>query len=549
MKISISILAMFYACIIASMALAEPIIAKVERDGVPENAYRGNEEITEIIIPDYALFIRHGAFANCENLRSVTISEGVEEIHDSAFFGCEKLTDIHIPSSVLLIDQRVFENCTDLRSITVAPDNPVYESIDGVLFDKNNHILIHYPSDRANKVYEVPKNTKEIWPQVFNNLETIIFPEGMERIDKSVLWAVFSLKSVKLPNSIISLESYAIDRCKQLSDVKLPPNLKTIGDSVFFGCKISQVSIPESLCSIGEYAYCGCPIGELYIPKALTYIGGGAFAGCSELKRIEVDPENPVYEAKDNVLFNKAESKLVLYSAGLGSEYSIPYGIKSIGKGAFWNNRTIAQLKIPDTVEEICEDAFRMTRMLKSVVIPEAVNRIGNGAFRESDLEIITLPQGLDTIGDDAFESTEITSISIPDGVIHIQNGTFGYCNNLNRVDLPKNLISIGGWAFICCRELELIEIPEKTQSIGETAFMGCENLKAVKFKGESLTSIGEEAFKDCVSLQTIHIPSSVTDIGRNVFEGCSEELVLIVAPGSAAEEYAKSYGINYAYQ
>lgn len=548
MKIRIGIMAMLCMCIISSLAFADPVVAKVERDEVPMNAYRGNEEITEVIIPDYALSIGLGAFSNCKNLRSVTISEGVEEIHDSAFFGCKRLTDIHIPSSVSLIDQRVFENCTDLRSITVAPDNPVYESIDGVLFDKNDHILIHYPSDRANKVYEVPKNTKKIWPQVFNNLKTIIFPEGMEHIDEGVLWACFSLESVELPNSLISLKSHAIDRCKQLSDVELPPNLKTIGDSVFFGCKISKVSIPESLCSIGEYAYCGCPIGELYIPKALTYIGGGAFAGCSELKRIEVDPENPVYEAKDNVLFNKEENKLVLYSAGLGSEYCIPYGVKSIGKGAFWNS-AIVQLEIPDTVEEICEDAFRVTRALKSVVIPESVKRIGSQAFCESNLETITLPQGLESIEYGAFEYAQIASITIPNGVRYIQDNTFGSCNHLKNIDLPENLISIGDWAFSNCRELESIEIPGETQSIGENAFMGCESLKEVHFMGESLTSIGEEAFRDCVSLQTIHIPNSVTNIGGNAFIGCSEELVLIVGPGSAAEKYAQSYGINYVYQ
>ena len=548
MKIRIGIMAMLCMCIISSLAFADPIVAKVERDGVPMDAYRGNEEITEVIIPDYALFIGHGAFSNCCNLKNVTISEGVEEIRTEAFFGCNSLTNIYIPSSVSSIEQRVFNSCSNLRSITVALDNPVYESIDGVLFDKINHILMYYPYARPDKVYEVPKGTVQVWPQSFHNIERIIFPEGMERIDQTVIGACYPLKSVELPDSLISLESYAINRCTKLSDVRLPPNLKTIGDGVFFGCDIPEVCIPESVTSIGSLAYGGCPIEELYIPKGVTSIGGGAFAGCSQLNRIEVDPENPVYEAKDNVLFNKAEGELVLYSAGLDSEYSIPYGTRSIAEKAFWRSG-IVQLEIPDTVEEICEDAFRVTRALKSVVIPESVKRIGSQAFCESNLETITLPQGLESIEYGAFEYAQIASITIPNGVRYIQDNTFGSCNHLKNIDLPKNLISIGDWAFSNCRELESIEIPGETQSIGENAFMGCESLKEVHFMGESLTSIGEEAFRDCVSLQTIHIPNSVTNIGGNAFIGCSEELVLIVGPGSAAEKYAQSYGINYVYQ
>lgn len=548
MKIRIGIMAMLCMCIISSLAFADPVVAKVERDGVPMDAYRRNEEITEVIIPDYALFIGSGAFANCENLQSVTISEGVEEIQINAFFGCSSLTDIYIPSSVSLIEQTAFNNCINLRSITVAPDNPVYESIDGVLFDKVNHVLIHYPYDRANKVYEVPKNTKGIRPQTYGNLERIVFPEGIERIDEGVIQACYSLRSIELPDSMISLESYAINRCRQLSDVQLPPNLKTIGNGVFFDCDIAEVCIPESVTSIGSLAYGGCPVEELYIPKGVTSIGGGAFAGCKQLKKIEVDPENPVYKAEDNVLFNKVEGELVLYSAGLGSEYSIPYGTRSIAEKAFWRSG-IVQLEIPDTVEEICEDAFRMTRALKSVVIPESVKRIGSQAFCESNLETITLPQGLESIEYGAFEYAQIASITIPNGVRYIQDNTFGSCNHLKNIDLPENLISIGDWAFSNCRELESIEIPGETQSIGERAFMGCESLKEVHFMGESLTSIGEEAFRDCVSLQTIHIPNSVTNIEGNAFIGCSEELVLIVGPGSAAEKYAQSYGINYVYQ
>jgi hypothetical protein len=60
-------------------------------------------------------------FAYCENLRSVTIPEGVTDIGDSTFFNCTALTDIALPSTIRRIRSRAFSS-SSLTNITI-PDS------------------------------------------------------------------------------------------------------------------------------------------------------------------------------------------------------------------------------------------------------------------------------------------------------------------------------------------------------------------------------------------------------------------------------------------
>ena len=59
------------------------------------------------------------AFEDCENLKSVTIPEGVTEILRYAFSGCTSLESLTIPESVTRIDQYAFCACTSLKSLAI----------------------------------------------------------------------------------------------------------------------------------------------------------------------------------------------------------------------------------------------------------------------------------------------------------------------------------------------------------------------------------------------------------------------------------------------
>ena len=64
----------------------------------------------------------YGAFYNCKNLVSVTISDSVTSIGAGAFSGCENLTTIRLPSGITEISSHMFRDCKSLTSITI-PDS------------------------------------------------------------------------------------------------------------------------------------------------------------------------------------------------------------------------------------------------------------------------------------------------------------------------------------------------------------------------------------------------------------------------------------------
>ena len=66
-----------------------------------------------------------GTYTGCENLESVTLSNGLDTIGESAFSLCKNLKSITIPENVIWIRESAFHKCTSLPSITI-PDSVRY---------------------------------------------------------------------------------------------------------------------------------------------------------------------------------------------------------------------------------------------------------------------------------------------------------------------------------------------------------------------------------------------------------------------------------------
>ena len=105
-------------------------------------------------------------------------------IGDRAFSGC-KLSSITIPESVTVIGGNPFTSCKQLTSIAVSSANPCFITIDGVLFNVNEKLLVCYPRSFTADSYEIPEGTLDIGKNAFlycNNLTSITLPEGITSI-------------------------------------------------------------------------------------------------------------------------------------------------------------------------------------------------------------------------------------------------------------------------------------------------------------------------------------------------------------------------------
>src|SRR6267142_3813410 len=139
---------------------------------IAEAAFEYNHDITAVSIPDSVTDIQGYAFYDCTNLASVPLPAHLNSIGDSAFLYCLSVTNLALPDGLTYIADQSLRDCialtnisipgtvtylgiqaltgnSKLLAINVDPLNPVYSSLDGVLFDKARTMLIQYPGGRV----------------------------------------------------------------------------------------------------------------------------------------------------------------------------------------------------------------------------------------------------------------------------------------------------------------------------------------------------------------------------------------------------------------
>src|SRR5215213_3116741 len=200
----------------------------------------------------------------------------VTTIRIGAFSGCTGLTSVTIPASVTSMEQDAFFQCTSLTSVTI--------------------------------------------PNSVTNIGHRAFYDGR------------SLTNVTIPNSVTSLGQLAFYQCTGLTSATIPDSMTRISENTFAGCtSLTNVTVPNSVTQIRVSAFSGCrSLTSVTIPNSVTDIQYWAFRGCSSLTNILVDAANPAYRSVDGVLFNKAQTTLLMCPGGRAGSYVIPGGVTSI---------------------------------------------------------------------------------------------------------------------------------------------------------------------------------------------------------------------------
>ena len=86
---------------------------------IAQGAFRGNNSIEYVTIPDSIVNISESAFSNCTSLTGIVIPDSVVSIGEYAFSDCTSLTEVVISNSVTDIRDYAFSNCTDIVRITL----------------------------------------------------------------------------------------------------------------------------------------------------------------------------------------------------------------------------------------------------------------------------------------------------------------------------------------------------------------------------------------------------------------------------------------------
>ncbi|MDD3972333.1 MAG: leucine-rich repeat domain-containing protein [Clostridia bacterium] len=211
-----------------------------------------------------------------------------------------------------------------------------------------------------------------------------------------------------------------------------------ITPNAFWGAsEIKSIVLPETVVTIGNNAFFSCvSLTQFNIPKNLKSLGENVFSGCENLKEITVSDGNEYFSSIDGVLFDKDQQKLIIYPAKkTGDYYQIPLTVEYIGKNAFSNCEMLQQVVYPDSLIEIGQNAFKNCINLADIEIPEGTLNLRAGAFWECvNLSSIKIPSSVDNIGEHIFYGCAMLSS------IYVKEGSYAqqWCEDNSRTAAMK---------------------------------------------------------------------------------------------------------------
>ena len=300
---------------------------------------------------------------------------------------------------------------------------------------------------------------------------------------------------------VTEIEKYAFQGSPDLTSVKLPKTIKSIGAYAFANGKEINIHISDisSWCSVhfgyarsvvgGKYQY--EPIAQyhlfvndlevtnLQIPSDITYVQKNAFSGCLSISTLSIH---------DNVT---TIDDYAFYKCGNLKTIDFGENVKTIGEYCFCNCSLIEELKLPESLQTLRIGALQSLDKLKELTIPANVKTIDSGCF----------------LGD-----TNLSSVIFEDSEIDIYIGSGQYNSEPIFIGCPLQKVYIG----------RSLKSKTMTSNTGYTVppFINQTGLISVTI-GEGVKILDSYLFRGCSALTEINTPNSLEEIGYGIFDGC----------------------------
>ncbi len=283
------------------------------------------------------------------------IPEGVKRIHELAFNTCE-VTRIVFPTTLKSMNAYGFYGGKNHPDLVFLGPPPASYSLS---FSPQQYGYYHRTNTTAWTEVIVNGKWKGMVMIPFDALEELTTNVDVEYQVQEGAVTIVGTKvagdELVIPSEIngrpvIAIAADAFKNNTTLKSVTLPEGLLSIGANAFAGCtSLQEVTLPNGLQTFATGAFQGCTaLTTVTFPFGLETIGASAFEGCEQLDGV-----------------------------------ALPMSVRTIEKNAFKNCVALQQCSLNDGLTTIREGAFEGTSALRVVVFPASLTTLEKGAFKD----------------------------------------------------------------------------------------------------------------------------------------------------------------------
>ena len=192
------------------------------------------------------------------------------------------------------------------------------------------------------------------------------------------------IKTISLPDGIVTIGLYAFGQCWNLQSVSFGPNVEFISGGAFKSCDLRSLELPESVRTLGDRAFAeNMHLTSVKIPAGLTSVTNNPFYRCKALQSFTGSSR---LVSSDGHCLVRPNGELASFTpAATTGSYQVPEVVTSIGKESMQES-TFTSLSFSSSLTKIGISALRNCDHLESVTIPASVTEIGNIAFNSCDV-------------------------------------------------------------------------------------------------------------------------------------------------------------------
>lgn len=468
------------------------------------------------------------------------IAEGTRVIAEQAFLGYFSTTSLTIPSSVLNIGADAFSSLYLLTDIQVESGNPAYSSENGVLYNAEKTVMLHYPIEKKDRTLITPSSLRYIVQGVFDKCEylttiewnAVNFQDFISSSDAPKWNTVYKLI---FGEGVEHIPAYLCSNISYIGTLSVSSTVTSVGQDAFAGCGNLSVYKNYSPLRLPDFLIVNSP----NLKELVTPVVGFATIDLEDLTSITGLQSLTVHTFYDDTLiydrvlsFANLQQNTLTY---LDIEGISSNNEKSIPDECFLDFTFLETAKLPKELESIGYRAFENCRALREVTIPATVNKIGESAFENCRmLQEITIPSLVTEIDDSAFDNCRSLS------AVHFGGSTEEQADDPAASQCA--LQRIGNWAFYNCHQLQELNIPEGVTEIGDAAFYGCSYLEDLVLPS-SLQTIGDNCFSLCSKLGRIIVNAAVPPVVEaKTFYEVDRSIPVYVPKGSLEAYKADAY-------